>query len=264
MAEQNPQSDPAAAGQSPANDPQQGGQSAGTAPTSGAPASSAPSQIPENLQGKSTEELVKMYGELSQKMGEHSGELGTLRDYKNKMDTVLQVVYEDRNLYDSLDGALKKKAGVSDTQPTGQPATPQADNETREVVESQLINQFADKHGLNTVPAEKRRDLFAELGNELVDIYDPTRKKTPTEVIKSIPLKALPGALEKAMTLYKARAGGDSGLPTPSNGEIGSMSAGSIQSQTVSLTEAEKAAAKKMRISEDDYLVNKKALREDI
>lgn len=255
-----PQVDPAVAGQSAGNDPQ-GGQSSGT-PN---PSPAAPSQptTPENLQGKSQDELVKMYGDLNKKLGEQGGELGNLRKYKQQMDAVLEVIAKDQPLYQNVETALKKAAGTVEDNagsvPTGQ-ATPSSDGdaETRSVVEGQLINEFAKDNGLNGLTDTEKAQVFQAIGKELVEIYDPSGKKNPSEVIKSIPLPGLRKALDKSFVLVQAKAG----VSVGSRAEIGgipSAPGGSNQNKG-SLSPAELEVAKKQGVTPDEYLKNKQLL----
>lgn len=250
MLENNPQADPES-GQSVNNDPQ-GGQSSGNNQPSAAPSNN----IPENLKGKSAEDLVKMYGEAERKLGQQGSEVGELRKYKEQMDVVLDTIYKNPDLYKSVESAMTKQ-----NQPQ-QPAeqadqTNSADAETRQVVEGQIINQFADRAGLNDMSPEDKQKTFTGIANEIVDMYDPTRRSQPSEIIKKLPLSSLNKILDKAYTLYQKT----SGVETNPRAEIGSVASGSLSSpQGKGLTEEEKSIARKQGVSEEDYLKNKTLL----
>lgn len=245
--------DPAAAGQSTTNDPQpQGGQSEGT--PSGT--NDAPSNTPNNLKGKTSDDIVKMYGEAQSQIGKLSTELGDLRKFREQMNPVLEVIQEDRDIYDKLDNTLKKKAGVVvPDKPSGE--TVNTDNETRSVVESQIINQFIDRNGINTLDQETKGKVLSQVGKELINMYDLSGKATSSEVISKINLSTLDQKLQDALLLSKAKYG----FKVDPAAEIGSISSGSLNTNSDKLSTDEAKVAKRMGVSEEDYIKNKKLLQ---
>lgn len=240
-------------GQPAANDPQ-GGQSEVKPGNS----NDAPSNIPDNLKGKTYEDIVKMYGEAQSQLGKVSGEVGELRKFREQMNPVLEVITEDKDVYDKIDTTLKKKAGVVVPEVTPDPTVEKID-ETRSVVEGQIINQFADKNRLNGLDEDTRKKVFTGVGQELVRMYDPSGKLTTKEVLSKINLSTLPDALENALILVQHKAG----IKIDPAAEIGSIPSGSVSTRVDKLTADEARVAKKMGLSEEEYLANKKALIEE-
>lgn len=248
MLDDTPNADPQ--GQSATNDPQKGGQSEGNGAT---PTSNdAPLNTPDNIKGKSYEDLVKMYGEAQSQLGKMSGEVGQLRQFRDQMNPVLEVITEDREVYDKIDTNLKKKAGVVVPE-TSTPKTEEVDD-TRSTLENRIIREFFDKHGITTLEPEKRDKLGQAISKQLLNMYDPSGKLSANEIVSKIKLNDLSNSLEDAFILAKAKTGIEIDLAA----EIGSMPSGSVNTKVDKLSPEEEKVAKKQGLTPEQYLESKK------
>ena len=226
----------------------------------------APKQsVPEKLQGKSSEDLISMYGNLERKLGEQGHELGEYKKFRQDMDLVLNAIYADPDTKSLVEKNMRKLSGVD--QNSSNRDQPQVDprvSETRSAMEAQIINGFAAKNGLDSLPAEQRPEVFKKIGDELVDMLDPTGTKTYAQVLAGINLQKLPSLLEKAYYLAdkdgmidKATAQARAKFQQNASAAIGSMSsAGGSNEERLSPEERE--TAKKLGVSEADYIKYKK------
>jgi len=225
----------------------------------------APNQsVPEKLQGKSSDDLISMYGNLERKLGEQGHELGEYKKFRQDMDLVLNAIYADPETKSLVEKNMRKLTGVDKSNQASQPTVDPRVSETRSAMEAQIINSFAAKSGLDSLPADQRPEVFKKIGDELVDMLDPTGTKTYAQVLAGINLQKLPLLLEKAYFLAdkdgmidKATAQARAQFQQNASAAIGSMSAvgGSNEER---LTPEERQTAKKLGVSEADYLKYKK------
>lgn len=217
--------------------------------------------VPEQLKGKSQDDLIKMYGELERKLGEQGSELGQSRKFQEEMSVVLQAIYADPKLKTSVEEQMERVMGRGKTEPDKK--TTPAD-ETREAVEGQILREFEVRNGLDLLEATQRQQLYQKIGDELRDMLDPGGKKSYAEVLSSVNLTKLPQMMEKAYyladregTIKKAVQAGVLKAKESQAGMIGGISASSGGGNQKMLTPEEKQAAEKLGISEDDYLKSK-------
>jgi len=234
----------------------------------------APKQsVPDNLQGKSTTDLVKMYGELERKLGEHSSELGESRKFKQEMGVVLQAIYSDPNLTEAVKKEILKISGQEtkpdeDKKPTSS-VSEDSIKEIRRVQEQTIMKGFEDKYGFSGLDSEKKQEAYNKVGDALLNLLDPGGKKSRDEVLDSIDLTRLPYYLDNAYylanrdgELEKAGKEGMARAMQNRGGMIGGIPSSGSVSSSDSLTTDEREVARKMGISDQDYLKNKKELRE--
>ena len=230
-------------------------------------------EIPESLRGKDTTELVKMYGELEKKLGEHSSELNQARQLKADMSTILQAVYSDPTLTNQVKEQIRKVSGIEskeDPKKENKETSPvKADTETRRVLEGQIVREFENQYGLTNLSPEKRQEVYQKIGTELIDLVDPGGNLTLPEVISSINLEKLPKYLANAFKLANLdgdieKATSEAQLKARKNaqGVIGSIPSSGSVSEELEMTPEERETAKRLGITEEKYLKNKKDLSE--
>ena len=232
----------------------------------------APSELPEKFKDKSPQEIAKMYVELEGKIGDQSKEVGDLRDYQRKMDSVLQAIWSDPNIYNQVDLQIKKISGVElpETKPPDEKKIPdkpeekkaelpQPDLDTRKALESQIINDFFRRYGIDQLEPEKRREAQVKLGTALAEMHDPGGKKPYPQIMSEISLQKLPRFLENAYLIANKDSLTSQAAGKTDEGAIGSIpSSASTTAESLTLSPAEREVAKKQGISEEKYLQRKK------
>jgi hypothetical protein len=236
----------------------------------------APSEVPEKFKGKSPQEIAKMYVELEGKIGDQSKEIGEAREYQRKMDAVLQAIWSDPNLYNQVDLQIKKISGVDvpDTKPPEVPKAPekpdekkdqvpQPDLDTRKAMESQIINDFFRRYGIDQMEPEKRRESQVKIGTALAEMLDPGGKKSYQQIMTEVSLQKLPRFLENAYIIANKDSLTTQAVGKADEGAIGSIpSSGSGVAETLTLSPEEREIAKKQGITEEKYLTRKKEILE--
>lgn len=230
--------------------------------------------LPEKFKGKTAAEIAKAYTELEGKFGENSKEVGEAREHLQQWESLGKVIRSNPELQKQIEKEISRLAGGGDDDPKPNNDDPNkngqaSQDDTRVAVENEIIGRFEGKYGIDSLPAEKRKELNTKIGLELSDMLDPSGKKTYREILDSISLERLPKYLDKA---YRLATIGDEAETARVNAllenrrnieaSFSSMPAtGGGNSET--LSEAERAAAKKLGISEEDYLREKKKLEEE-
>lgn len=227
----------------------------------------APSDIPEKFQGKEAADIVKMYGDLERKLGEQSTTIAEAKQIKQNMEVIAKAVATDPDLANRLEKAAQKvmygkdddKNDDGKNKDDGEVRSkpdPRVD-EMRRVTESKIIDEFANGHGIDT-KSDKGKEMMKEIGKTLADLVDPSGTKTVQQVLDSIGLEHLPKALENAFWVANKDAVVE-GKSEVDFASIGRMSSSNSKSEPrEGLTESEKAVAKKLGVSEKDYLAYKK------
>ena len=216
-------------------------------------------EVPEKLQGKSDSELVKMYVELEKKIGEQGNELGQARKFQQDMALVLETIEANPNLKTEIQKELKKATGFKEPDVNKPSQDSTKTDETRRAVEAQIIKEFEGTHGLNSLNQEEKAKTYSKIGDELIDMFDPSGKKTTAQILDEIDLTKLPRMLEKAYFLVNR---GEGENRAQKEGMIGSIPSSSSVSDSEGLNQDERKAAKRLGISEDDYLKQKKEILE--
>ena len=221
--------------------------------------------VPDNLKGKTTTDLVKMYGELEHKLGAQGTELGQARKFQEEMAIVLKAIEQDPDVKSGVEKNMRKVMGITEDSPkSGESKSSSTDTETRRAVEGQIIREFEEKSGLNTLDQEKKAEVFKRIGDELSDMLNPGGNKSYSEVLDSVNLTKLPAMLEKAYFLAdregivkKAAEEGRAKAMQDRGGIIGNISSSSRQEGSDTLTSEERLVARKLGISDEDYLKSK-------
>jgi hypothetical protein len=222
------------------------------------------SNLPDNLRGKSTEELASMYQSLEKKLGEQSNELGSARKLKQDMEVVLQAINSDPELYKTIEAKLSGKQdtnSVSDNgkKDNGEDKQTQVPSDVRIAEQNRTINEFEGKYKLNELPSEKRQEINKRIALELADMVDPGGKKSIAQVIQGIPAHKLSSYLDKAYVLANIGPLMTSGSSNFDISSISSMAAASAKTENKnSLSPTEIKIAESLGMSVDDYAKNKR------
>lgn len=251
-------------------DPQ--GESANPDPSQGDDGKSSkpetPSQddLPEKFKGKSASDIAKSYIELEKKLGKRSEDDTKVRSQLQQWEKLGQVLESDPELYKQVEAAITRLSGKK-----SETTIVEKDPEVKDIritQENTIIGDFEKDFGISSLKSDKRKELHEKIAGELADMLDPGGKKSTREVIDTIPLPRLRNYLEKA---YKLATSGDREerarlealVQQRQNREasFGTFPSSSVGSQG-QLSEDERKVAKKMGISEEAYLKQKKALAE--
>lgn len=214
--------------------------------------------LPEKFQGKSSSEIAKSYLELEKKLGQYSQTQKELEEWR----ALGQVIKNDPELVKALESKVATQQKSDEGKANGQPK-----DDTRSAVSNNIVNQFEKEKGLDQLEPDKRKDMHQRIGNELADMLDPGGNKSTREILESINLSKLPQYLDKAYRLAtmndqaeQERLKGLAQARQNSEAEFGSMRASSGKSEKKSLTPEEEATAKKLGITPEKYLEQKKKL----
>jgi hypothetical protein len=243
-------------------------------------------QVPEKLKGKTAEELAKQYVELEKKLGEQSSEVA---DARRKADDALklqadavkarqtlseltELIYADPERIKAVEAWYAKKGQPANQQSPNQ--NPQPENstpsnqssplvdDTRSALQDQIFDEFYAKYGIDKLPVKEKQEALQKVSSEFADMFDPTGRKTITQIVSERPLKSLRRDLERAYRLSHVVAvdNQQSGLAQEQNNQaaIGSLSGATIREDQIRLTPQEEQMAKNLGISPEKYLMRKK------
>lgn len=245
-------------------------------------------QVPERLKSKSSEELAKAYVELEKKIGEQSNEVAEAR---KKVDETLQLgkewakdrqtlqeltelIYADPERIKAVESWYATKIGQShkatsngesskpdNSQPSSQ--SPQ-DSDTRRALQNQIFDEFYVKYGIDKLPTKEKKEALEKISLEFADLFDPTGKKSVTQIVNERPLSSLRRDLDKAYKLTSLSKGenlqGDLAQEQNNQAAIGGISGKTIREDQVKLSAAEEQMAKNLGISSEKYLERKKQI----
>ena len=218
-------------------------------------------QLPEKFKGKSAEEIAKSYIELEKKLGDNSKEVNATRQELEQWKVLGQVINSDPTLYKLIED---KVTHINNTKPD----QPKRDD-TRVAVINQTINGFEQKYGLDQLQGERKAEVQARIGKEMAEMLDPKGTKSVAQIIESIPADRLPIYLEKAYRLATigdreetARIKGLMEANQNSQAAFGNSQSSGVKEDKVSLTPDEQKVARKLKITEEQYVKQKQTLQE--
>lgn len=217
--------------------------------------------LPKNLEGKTTEEIFKMYSEAERKIGEMSAEVRQARETQAKYQPILDTIWENPDLFTAVESALQKNA----TSPSGETKTqvqPPVQDETRTATEGLIISRFEDRYGINKMADAERVELKQKIGQEILDLTGQS--------LSQLPLNRLETVLEKAYVLANKdklrEAGKLEGLAEANENNAGAFgaipSSSSDRTESVTLSAKEREVANKLGIGPEKYLEGKKKVSE--
>ena len=246
------------------------------------------SQVPDKLKGKTAEELAKSYVELEKKLGEQSSEVAEAR---KKVDEALELqkdaakarqtlqeftelIYADPERVKTFEGWYANKGKPANQQTTSQ--TPSSDGsapstqtspqveDTRHALQDQIFDEFYSKYGISKLPAKEKQEALQKISSEYADMFDPSGRKTVSQIVSERPLASLRRDLEKAHRLSDLGQveNTQSALAQEQNNQaaIGGLSGQTIREDQVKLTLAEEKMADNLGISHEKYLDRKKEI----
>lgn len=229
-------------------------------------------ELPENLKGKSPEEITGMYRNLEKKLGEQSGEVAEARKTQEKMNTVLQAIWRNPDLYRGVEREIQAMASgqavLTDRQPkgreeeAGKTKEDSKDADIRRHLENQAIADFQTKFGIDKLSVGERQELMNKVSTAWANMLDPRGRKTKQELLSSVELDILPSQLENAYWLTQKDALLDKGkLPGQDYASWGSVpSSSGRKDEGVELTAQERQIAEKLGIEPDKYLKRKQQI----
>lgn len=217
--------------------------------------------LPEKFKGKTAAEIAKAHLELERKLGEDSENKKKLTDELASWKALGTVIRDNPSLKAAVQAEIDRISGKKSDPSDQNPDKPKEPDDTRIALENQIVDKIEEKFGLAQLAPEKKREIEKRIGIELCDMYDPGGRKSPSDVLRMIPLDKLPKAIEKAYRLAtlddeveRARSEAYIEARTNSEASFGSMASTGINTKTRVLTAGQKEVARKMNISEEDYI----------
>jgi len=207
-------------------------------------------QTPNKFEGKSTEEVIKAYEEAQKLIGSQGEKLGRTTKEKeelekeiNKLNYLAEVITNDPELYKQVEAKIK---GTTEEKPE-QP------DDVRQTITGNVIKEFEQKFGLDKLPDEKAQAIRTAIGQKV--------ERLTGRSINDVPLSQLAETLESGYTLAtandreeQARLKGIAEARENRDAEFGSIPSSGVNATQVTLTPGEKEAARKLGISEEDYI----------
>lgn len=213
---------------------------------------------------------------MARELGETKAKLAALEDYQQKVDPVLQTIYSDQKVYDTVLQTHNKRLGVTpsdipkDETPISppQPSPTELDNRVAHI--QRTLKEFYEDTGIEKMDEETKKAFIAKDGplmSELRDMLDPMGNKTDVQIFQDVSVTKLRNFLDKAYflatkndQLKAAEERGRQGLHQEAVGILGSFSSSSIEPQEVNLTSKEREVIQKAGWDEAKYLERKKKI----
>ena len=236
----------------------------------------APTEVPksETPSGSGTDPV---------KMAEELGSLRKVKEeyenYKNRTEPIIETIWDEDETRKFVLTKHKKRLGIqdeeivetpdkpkdgSDPKPAIPPVSP-IERDNRNALITQSVNTFEQRVGLDKLDKERRQEMNVKVGAYLTRILDTKGTGKPvTQLLEELPLARLSGVLDDAWYLAtkddREAEMKKQMLESQENqtGIIGGMGGASVSEESVVLTQKEREAARKMNVSEDEYLKNKK------
>lgn len=213
---------------------------------------------------KSVEDLEKSYKELETKMGGHvktEAELKELRDFRDQVAPFLIFATQDTETvekYKKSFGTSEDKAIKKDAPSSGES---QAITEVALATEGRIISDFEKEHGFDGLTDEDKTSLRQTMGKFMGGWLSGTGRTRPS-------LTELPNFLEQAYTLAGAekmrKRAKDEGAAEAYNAQLANggvfSSAPARKTNKIELSADERKIAKKMGLTDEQYLKGKEAV----
>lgn len=223
----------------------------------------------------------KEYLKMAEDLGQYRKKAEDFDEFQKRVNPVLETLLSDPELYKEVVRKHNKRLGIAvdddksndGKDDKGNPATPTPPNpkndDTREALVNSITADFEKEFGLDKLAEDVRKEVNSKVIGELKDILDPNDNKTVVQVLQDVSLKKLRHYLEKAYYLAtkddQIKAAVEAGKAEAlgeGTGIIGTMPSGSTTTQQTGLSAKEKEIARKMGVTEEKYLENKKKILE--
>lgn len=235
------------------------------------------------LKFKSHEEAERSYKELERKLGEHSKEVEEARKLKDQTEVMLKAIWSDPDTYRQVESAINKFVSGEELPDTRKPDKKGGEGakgtsvspemaDLRKAEENRILGEFNRELGYDSLPDKERQEKFTQTAVVLAELLDPSGKKSVKEIVNSISLDKLPKYLRYAHRVAHTQEIAEQAKRSAliSNEEnraasIGSFAASSGKTGSgVTLTNREREVARKMHISEEDYLKQKVKIQSEL
>lgn len=215
---------------------------------------------------KSQEDLERSYKELESKMGGHAkteAELKELQEFRDQVAPFLNFAVQDEEVLNKY----KKAAGILPSEDKATKKDAPSSGESQAILdvvvstEGRIVSDFEKEHGFDSLSDEEKVTLRQSMGKYMGGWLAGTGRTRPN-------LTELPNFLEQAYTLAgadkmkkRAKDEGAADVYTAqlANGGVFS-SAPAKKTNKIELTADEKKIARKMGLSEEDYLKGKESV----
>lgn len=223
--------------------------------------------LPEKFKGKSAKEIAESYLELERKSGQHTSEVQQARQNLAQWESLGKVIQGNPALEKLIVEEIQKISKKSEDDPNIRKDQPATRDDTRIAVEKTIVKEFETEHGIDKLSADEKTTLQKRVGKELEEMLDPKGAKNASELIADLPLDRLPSLLRKAYKLATAdddkersRLKGLLQARDNRDAEFGTIPSSSRSSSQNLLTPEEQKVAKRLNITEEQYLKNKKEI----
>jgi len=235
-----------------------------------------PAPSPVDNKAGSPNPTESQIAEMAKKIGRLEAMEAEYKTYREKTEPVLETVWGDQEVFNTVNKAYLKKIGKDpDAETPGEDKKPIPDPkinhlesktvETRNFAISTIVDNFNKEKGINNMTNEEKKEINTKIASALGEMLDPKGNKTLPQIMEDVDITKLPKFLENAYYLAtkddQIRAAETSGRKKAEEeltGVIGSIPSGSVQTDTMTLTAREKEVARKMGVSEEAYLKSKK------
>lgn len=214
-------------------------------------------------------ELAKENGRLQSKVKEYE-------DYRTKVDPVLETLWSDQELLAQATEKHNKRLGLTkdpikpaDTKPGETPPVPPQNTDVRRYAVQDIQAKFEQKAGIDKMTPEQQLQARGAIGQMLKNQLDMNNNKTIAQIFEEVSLDKLPWYMENAWNLLnrsnelkaaEQRGKNEAMEQYGDAGVIGSMAGSTPALDNITLTAAERKAAKSQNVSEADYLAQKKIM----
>jgi hypothetical protein len=230
-------------------------------------AQGTPTITQKDIEGKTPDEIVKFVSERSEALGSTKKELEDYKSYVNTAKPYIDVISSDPELTKQVEAAYQKKYNPEPAKTETPSGEINKVDDTRRALENGIISQFESQRGLDKLDGDTKKEMNVKIGQELMDILDPSGTKNLNEVLSGVSLEKLPRYLDKAYKLAtindvatKAKEEAIAEISSGANGIMSSIPSSSPNASDVGLTPQERVLAERMGVSEAKWLENKKMI----
>lgn len=240
-------------------------------------ATPAPAPVPEaqgtpaistkDIEGKTPDEIVKIVAEKSEALGATKKQLEDTQNWIKSTKPYMDAIVADPELTKQVEEAYKKSVAPPETTTPAPTEETARINDTRRALVNDYTKSFEQDHGLDKLTGDDKKNMNVRVGQELMELLDPTGTKNYNDIMDNIPLDKVKPYLEKAYRLAtmdeqinKAKETGQVEAQSGANGIMSSIPSSSPSDDDVSITPFERQAAAKMGVTPEKWLERKKQI----